>query len=125
GFTLIELLVVIAIIGLLASVIMASLNSARVGARDAKRAADMRQVQLALEFYFDEEGYYPLIESEYLSGLAVYLAPYIPTIPEDPLYGGTESDYLYNTSDVYNGYTILRWDEESNDWCRITHGNGN
>ena len=37
GFTLIELLVVISIIGLLASGVLASLNSARMKARDAKK----------------------------------------------------------------------------------------
>ena len=52
GFTLIELLVVIAIIGILASVVLASLNSARKKGRDARRVADIKQVQLALELYF-------------------------------------------------------------------------
>ena len=51
GFTLIELLVVIAVIGLLASVIVASLGSARGKARDAERMSDMRQIQIALEFF--------------------------------------------------------------------------
>ena len=59
GFTLIELLVVIAIIGMLSSVILASLNTAREKARDARRLSDMKQIQTALEFYYDKFGVYP------------------------------------------------------------------
>lgn len=59
GFTLIELLVVIAIIGLLASVVMASLNSARAKARDTRRISDFKQVQNALILYYDKYGAYP------------------------------------------------------------------
>lgn len=58
GFTLIELLVVIAIIGILASVILAALNSARSKARDARRKSDLQQIALALELYHDKHGTY-------------------------------------------------------------------
>jgi len=58
GFTLIELLVVIAVIGLLASIVLVSLNTSRAKARDAKRKEDLYQVALAMEMYFDKNGVY-------------------------------------------------------------------
>ena len=59
GFTLIELLVVIAIIGILSSVVLASLNTARERAGDAYRKASLKELQLALELYRDTHGSYP------------------------------------------------------------------
>ncbi len=93
GFTLIELLVVIAIIGILASVVMASLNSARAKARDTKRVSDIKQIQMALELYHLDNGQYPniggvvLCETNPSSFTAITnaLVPtYIPEIPRDP-----------------------------------------
>ena len=88
GFTLIELLVVIAIIGILASVVLASLNTARRKSRDARRIADVKQIQLALELYFDaNNGTYPGGD-ELGTGAGSYaaLAPtYIASLPKDPL----------------------------------------
>lgn len=59
GFTIIELLVVISIISLLSSITLVSVNNARIKARDTKRLADLRQLQTALEIYFDTHSSYP------------------------------------------------------------------
>jgi prepilin-type N-terminal cleavage/methylation domain-containing protein len=59
GFTLVELLVVIAIIGMLSTIAVVSLGSARAKARDAKRIADMRQQGAALEQYYSDNSKYP------------------------------------------------------------------
>lgn len=68
GFTLIELLVVIAIIGILSSIVLASLNSARTKARDAKRLTDMKQILIALELHFNENGQYPVSDFDGCGG---------------------------------------------------------
>ena len=57
GFTLIELLVVIAIIGILASIVLVSLNSARNKGRDTRVISDVQQVRTALESGFNGSGY--------------------------------------------------------------------
>ena len=59
GFTLIELLVVIAIIGVLASVVLASLNTARAKARDAQRMSQLSEVKKAIDLYYSDHGSYP------------------------------------------------------------------
>lgn len=107
GFTLIELLVVIAIIGLLASIVLVSLNSARSKSRDAKRLADRQQVIRALNLYYSNNNAWPqTIVGEYAclgptteacwqngawpagqytgqAGLNAALAPYISSFPNN------------------------------------------
>lgn len=96
GFTLIELLVVIAIIGILATVIMASLSEAREKGRDAKRARDAQELQKAIELYYDQNGMYPNTPTGALvvnmnTGTAD-ITPFISQVPRDPTNSG---NYVY------------------------------
>lgn len=90
GFTLIELLVVIAIIGLLSSVVLASLNSARKKGRDARRVNDVRQLQLALELYYDKNNNYPQVTD--LDSSTLVSDGFLSAIPHDP---SDQRDYSF------------------------------
>mgnify|MGYP001314964042 CR=1 FL=1 len=59
GFTLVELLVVIAVVALVGVFAAVSVNSARSKQRDATRLANVRQLQSALEDFFNETNQYP------------------------------------------------------------------
>ncbi|OHA67067.1 MAG: hypothetical protein A3C82_02320 [Candidatus Wildermuthbacteria bacterium RIFCSPHIGHO2_02_FULL_47_12] len=64
AFTLIELLVVIAVIGMLASIVLVSMQGARQKARNAVRQDNLAAIRQALELYWDRYEVYPPRTSE-------------------------------------------------------------
>ncbi|OIO47761.1 MAG: hypothetical protein AUJ28_00455 [Parcubacteria group bacterium CG1_02_37_51] len=117
GFTLIELLVVIAIIGLLSTLAVVSLNSARSKARDARRTSDIRQIQTALDMYYNDAGAYPAgaaiaigtTAADTLStggfAAAATGTTYMVTVPLDPQNSGSNV-YTYTSETPFSTYTL-------------------
>ncbi|PIW76600.1 MAG: hypothetical protein CO001_00490 [Candidatus Portnoybacteria bacterium CG_4_8_14_3_um_filter_40_10] len=101
GFTLIELLVVIAIIGILATIVLVSLNTARVKARDARRQSDMHQIALAMEMCYDDTACNGGAEGQYLEVTAVTgptaIGTYMPVVPTTAGGAGTAYSWVVNT----------------------------
>ncbi len=108
AFTLIELLVVIAIIGILATLAVVALQQARKNARDAKRIADVKQIQTALELYYNQVGSYPELASitannsiEHNGTVYMAIFPSAPT-PADGNCNSSTNQYSYTPTGTAN-----------------------
>lgn len=88
GFTIMELLVAIAVVALMATLVLASLNSARQKARDAQRVGNILTIRKALEAYLNTNNAYPL-PAVFISDTA--FGPYFANgkVPRDPISGAT------------------------------------
>jgi len=120
--------VAVAIIGLLASVVMFSSHESGQQGRDAKRQADLRALQSAIELYKHKNGSYPPQcvatgpgndgwsgqigtnfacdngSGQYIEGLA---PEFISVLPIDPKLNGTNSGYVYRTNSAGTVYKLM------------------
>jgi len=109
GFTLIELLVVVAIIGLLASIVLASLTTARQKGRDARRLADLKEIQSALELYYSDHNVYPTSASQATAATALSAlvsGGYMSVVADDPLGGSYHYVYIAPAATVTSKYCL-------------------
>ena len=112
SFTLVEMLVVVAVVGILASALLVSLGGSRAKARDARRISDLREVQNALELYYDREEEYPEVDHrgtrDSWEELKTELenAGITSHIPDDPINEG-EYKYVYANCGVNNNQEYM------------------
>ena len=120
GFTLVEMLIVISIIALLAGVLFANLDSAQQKAQDAKRIADVKQLEVALRLYYDRNHAYPeettvegsqsSWEVSFIPNFMEYLDQYVPTrIPKDPINSGPPTDNFATRPDGSFYYAYFKY----------------
>lgn len=122
GFTLVEILIVIFIIGLLSSVVLIGLGSFRARGRDARRIADLHQIQNGLELYINKQGEYPNTTATSGASWRVFTDMLknagigVTTISNDPLATDTNNrSYFYGVSQDGLSYIIGAQLEDIND----------
>lgn len=128
GFTLLEVIVVVALIGILATAVIFNVSGSSAAGRDAKRQADLRNLQNAIELYRHENGRYPEGcngqhwsgqqrtafacpggSHEYIIGLAptfISVLPKDPRLPTDPIFQG-KVGYAYITNAERSVYKLM------------------
>jgi len=113
GFTLIEILIVVAIIGILSSIVLVGLGSFRSRGRDARRVADLREVQNALELYYAKTGAYPVGKNVGVATLNLQNEGIgVTKIPSDPgsgtyQYGSDGKSYVLSATLEEEAASIL------------------
>lgn len=84
-----ELLTVIVIIALLSAIVIPRLNGTQVKARDVERITDIKNLQIALERYFNKNSVYPSSMTNSCAGWSLEMQDlmaegFISSLPTDP-----------------------------------------
>lgn len=125
GFTLIELLVVIVILGILGSFTFANVFNGLPKARDAQRKNDLKQLQTALQLYYQDNNQYPTLTNCqstttcWTTLLGTNQSRYIKIIPKDPTNNNDHHYYYCSPATDNSKYTLVAQLENSNDQIGI------
>jgi prepilin-type N-terminal cleavage/methylation domain-containing protein len=117
GFTIVELLVVLSLIGILASLLIVSLQSSKKTALDARRKADLESLKLSLEIYksscggsYPATGGVPFGESLTCT-VGGTTTTIMATVPQDPQYPAKFYSYVRTATSNYEAEAILETGE--------------
>lgn len=110
GFTLVELLVVITMIGILTSLLIVFINPSKQlqKAKDIKRVQDFKQIQSALDTYYNDNNCYPAtfsFNTSFQQGSAIYMK----NVPQDQdcASGGSCYQYVTDTTSICPQWNVL------------------
>lgn len=112
GFTLIELLIVIFILGILAALISGNFITSLKKGRDARRKADLEQIQRALEMYYEDKKAYPTFTFPFggklceTSSCASLEKVYMQKVSNDPI-SGKNYEYVTTAGANYKLFACL------------------
>lgn len=113
GFTLIELMIAVAILAIISSGLMSNLINSQKKARDSQRKSDLKQIQNALEAYYNDYGQYPADGSlTWGSSFTDGKTTYMQTLPQDPSEG---ISYYYDQTLSGQGYKLYSCLENDRD----------
>lgn len=117
GFSLVELLVAMAIIGILSGIVYASFGTAGEAGRDAKRQADLKNLQTAIEQHKTKYGQYPAqgcgnnassfaFETACTNYVQGIVPEFLPRLPRDPNAANGQG-FAYMTNSVGSVYKAM------------------